>query len=55
MKIIMTLNIPDNELAKQLAKDNHTLQEFVQEMKNALDIDASELCPGSTFKITIQP
>lgn len=57
MKILLVLEIPDEELDKLLAKEKPPLTrtEFAlgikAEMKGA--IPADELCPGATARVTI--
>ncbi len=55
MKAILTICIPDNELAKMLEKEHMTLQQFTEEIKEGLEeLNAEDICPGATASIAIE-
>jgi hypothetical protein len=54
MKIILTLEIPNDILAGKLEQDGMTVEEFKQMMKENLNIDATELCDGASATIAIE-
>lgn len=54
MKLIFTIDIPDDLLVAKLKSDRVTLAQFKEELGKVMEedlLDAGELCPGATAKI----
>ncbi len=54
MIVKFTVNIPDDELAELLSKDNISLQAFTEAVRRGLgQIKVNEICHGATSTVKI--
>jgi len=56
MKITVTLDIPENELDQQLAKENLTREAFVRLLTGDSSLlgNVTSISPGATFTVTTE-